>query len=66
MRRRKSSGKRASQSRDENAENDQRQALKLINQGKMNKDLVVGGESINEEKKTIKGQEAKNQQVKRI
>lgn len=51
-RRRKSSSKRASFYRDENAENDQRHAQRIIN---MNRDLIVGGEAIpaaaDEEKK---------------
>jgi len=42
-RRRKSSSKRASLHRDENTENDQRHAQRIIN---MNRDLIVGGEAI--------------------
>jgi len=42
-RRRKSSSKRKTLHRDENTENDQRHAQRIIN---MNRDLIVGGEAI--------------------
>ena len=50
--------------RDENAENDQRQAQRLLNEGRMNKDLIVGGEEVQHEEK--KGKATEIHQIKRV